>query len=438
MKRLYYLLLMVPLLLLSGCTNMEDEIFDESSAQRVNNLVDAAFKSLTASNEGWYFEYYPEVEEANNRGGYWFWCKFNSDYTVEAATEFNITNYPLGSICKSEFDITKSRGAIITFDIFNEILHYWAIPSGSRPNGYAGDHEFTIIEVKDDYIKVRGIKTNKYMHFYKKSDGKTVADAMLEISTGANTITAAPEFTAVVTGTNSATATRSNRFFTLTFKYNSGSEEVTEAIKLPFIPNRDGSGIKLYEPVKVMGKEITGFIFDATNKTLTSNDGSVILTQKFPPINETFVSTISATTWAFRANTTDMCSTLLTAYTAAEASILAIEGENITYANLGKSRHSSHTYPGISFICQATSAYGAGYRMNFTAIASTTDEVGISYVTTMGDGSYSTYQSAFLNPFVMPVSNKSPYLMTTDDENNPSWIKFVSKADPTFFFTVYL
>lgn len=448
MKKLYCILLAVPFLLLAGCSLEDDRVFDKSSAQRVNELVALSFDTLTAAEEGWYFEYYPESQENRNRGGYWFWCKFNDDYTVNAATEFDVNGYDLGEICDSEFDIIKGRGAVLTFNIYNEVLHYWAEPSTALPSGYGGDHEFSICEVTADYIKVKGIKTEKYMHLYKKQPGKTVTEAMTDFQTTGNAATA-PAFSATVAGAKTASVTRSNRVFTLTYTYDTGKLDenadpvfATETVKMPFVPNMEATGIKLYQPVTVMGKEIKGFVYDAPNLQFISDDenGIVVLKKEFPPINSTFISYITDARLEFKATADDMCATLLTAYNAANAYLLSAEGESIYGATIGKGLHSSYTQPSIGFACLptgSTSYYVAGYQMSFTAVSGSSDEIEIKYLNTIGDGSYGTYQSAFLNPFVMPVSNKSPYVMTTDDISDPSWIKFTSKADATFFFTAY-
>lgn len=73
-KVLTYLVLMLPALLFQSCLKDQDDVFDESSAARMENYLNEAQRVLMSSEEGWALDYYPETNRVY--GGFTYTLKF--------------------------------------------------------------------------------------------------------------------------------------------------------------------------------------------------------------------------------------------------------------------------------------------------------------------------------------------------------------------------
>lgn len=435
-KILYTLLLATPLSVLSGCNKIDDETFDRSSSERVQAMIDSAFETLTSSDEGWYFNYYQGWTADAELGGFWFLCKFNDDYTVEAASEIGIPGYPAGKVAKSDFGLIRGRGAVLTFNTYNSILHFLAEPSVSMPDGYEGDYEFTIVSVTEDVVTVKGIKSGKTMSLYRKKDGKTVEKAMTDLAAASENIYFAPSFNAGIDGASSSgMVSRTGRKLSLT--YTAGEETAT--VDMIGSTSLDGKTIILYEPVVVNGKTITGFTLDGKNR-LVSDDaaGSLVLT--LPTIPQM----LSSSSLRLPNDETNMGSELLSSVSTAAAINTLMYGETFLDMAIGRGINSGGTAytgtPALIFRSDAgTNIWAVHYSLDFTPVAGTTDQVAVKYTGPVLNASYYTW----FETVVKLIDAKSPYKLTSDnpdypnDPTSPTVIKFVSKADPSFFFTAY-
>lgn len=64
MKNIFKLLcLMISVLLYTGCTSEEEDIFSESSAKRIEATLQADKELLCAPKNGWIMEYYPAATQ---------------------------------------------------------------------------------------------------------------------------------------------------------------------------------------------------------------------------------------------------------------------------------------------------------------------------------------------------------------------------------------
>jgi len=361
MKRLIYILLAtaLPMAVLSGCQKIDDPVFDQSSSARVQALIDSTFETLTASPEGWYLADRTGYGNDNSGyGGYWFWMKFNDDYTVEVAAEMDLTDakligaglapkYPAGSTVKSDFDIIRGRGAVLTFNINNPIFHFIADPDIIPPDGLQQDYEFTIVSVAPDLVTVKGIKTGKTMYFYKKTDSTLLVDAFAPLKTLSNALATPPAWVVSIAGviseeqveewvadapnliyeeeyakavpsvaittpiTDGGTLVIPTRVISLTYSVDKGMVEAnvavdgvmqkvqvhsfeTTTVEIPFIAARSGTEISFFEPVSVAGKEINAmayaldYVDEAGNNvislTSTDADKTMKITALFPPV----------------------------------------------------------------------------------------------------------------------------------------------------------
>ncbi|MDR1671519.1 MAG: DUF4302 domain-containing protein [Alistipes sp.] len=443
---------------LTSCLKFQEDAFDKPSSERVQELLDSTYATLTSSAEGWYFANFPGWDVTHTIGGYWFWCKFNADYTVEAMNEL-LYKFPAGynpaqdpdklvvpnfTESVSPFSIIKGRGVVISFDIYNEVLDIFSHPgSGTQTQGMQGDLEFQVVSVAPDKVTVKGIRTGKIFYFIRKSDGKEPSVVLNEAVKFSGEYVA-PAWVAQVKGASTASATMSQRTFTISYLEDGAKEGATPTELLcPFTVSLTGKSIELFEPIEVLGNTITGFTYayEDGDGVFTSNDANqtVKIAQMFPPLNKLFMDAIPTTSFNFIRESGKMSADLLAAFNTAGNTLSSNEGEDIYRASIGLGIHSSYRVPSISFACLPrgeTRYYVATYQVVFSAVEDTDDEVMMVYDKPVGDGSYSGYLSIFLNPLVMPICNNAPYVITPDDPMNPVELKFTSKANPSFFFTI--
>ena len=76
MKRISYILLsFAALLLTASCTNEVDDLFEKSSAQRIQEAITTDQQILESASNGWVAHYYADTRY----GGYNLYLKFKDD-----------------------------------------------------------------------------------------------------------------------------------------------------------------------------------------------------------------------------------------------------------------------------------------------------------------------------------------------------------------------
>ena len=317
MKKIFNILLIlaIPIAVLSGCVKFDDKAFEKSSSERVQALMDGAFETLTSWDEGWYLEYFPGWTASAKTGGYWVWCKFNTDYTVEVMSEavnkypddYDPNKDPEGLVmpeftrAESSFGIIRGRGALISFNLYNEVIAHWITPNSGAPNALQGDSEFQIAEVTDDMVTVKGVRTGTTMRFHKKTGGGDVTSELAGFIRAGKKYRKGRQFETTVNGAfvdtekgyPAPTARLSSRAITVNYceiikvkkmddkggvvKDKNGeivmeNDTIQNSVRLPFIPKLKEVGIDLSSPVDVIGNKISGFSFDEATGTFVSDD----------------------------------------------------------------------------------------------------------------------------------------------------------------------
>ena len=85
MKKIYYLLLLALPLVLQSCFKDDDDIFDKSASQRMEERLVHDQQVLMGATNGWIMEYFPEKKQSY--GGYTMFVKFGDNNAVTVASE---------------------------------------------------------------------------------------------------------------------------------------------------------------------------------------------------------------------------------------------------------------------------------------------------------------------------------------------------------------
>ena len=384
----------------------------------MSSTLEAYKSTLVASEYGWALEYYPD--ENQSYGGYVYAIKFTDDKATVAV------DFVGSSLTKTSlYKFVGDDGPVLTFDTYNILLHFFANPSGEMPYGYKGDYEFILMGQKDDVITLKGKKSGNKMTLTKLKEPFNVF--IDKVGSSGAVIDGVPKL-AFTVGSGAIAATKSDR--NLTFSYVEGNEGKT--VSVGFIPTI--TGIKLYKPITIMGETFQEFNFNSDLMGLTCTTNSkVVLTFIYPPINESMSET--AALWKFTVDGSNMCSDLASLLATAKSTIVTKYGPTMTMTSFGIGANpiypSSDQTNKFAFVTIIGGYYGIlGYEM--APVEGTTDQVSIA-PTYLGLN-WSAFKA--LNPFVLKISSGSPYKLETDDVNNPSYVKFVSVADPNIWFRV--
>ena len=251
MKRIIFLLALIPLIGMVSCTFEEDTVFDESSAVRIANAIQETKDLLKSAENGWVMEYFPE--EKHEAGGYLIYMNFhNAKDTVimacEMATQYtNGTTVPAYTQNKSLWKVTGEQSLLLSFDTYNPALHFWC-DYGRKSGAFSrySDFEFIVMKREADRIELKGRKWNARMVMHKMSgDG-------IEYLRTSNALSSKINFNsfnmilneADTIGRAEVSIATNRRLFT--FTYSGLGKPAAEAAKKSFVYNTEG--IRLYSP----------------------------------------------------------------------------------------------------------------------------------------------------------------------------------------------
>ena len=164
-------------LALTGCVKSEeDDLFDKSAAERLNEASQIYSQRLMASPNGWAMQLYPTTKDEYPYGsGYLLLMVFNKDYSVKVAMN-NAFSYNEYAEDVSPWEVITDDGPVLSFNGYNNCLHEFSNPedifwTGDRDNtndesgeGCGGDYEFIIVDAPEDasYMMLKGKKRGTY------------------------------------------------------------------------------------------------------------------------------------------------------------------------------------------------------------------------------------------------------------------------------------
>ena len=409
MKRIYYLLFLITVVLFTACTNEEEDLFSESSAQRADAAIEANLKTLTSATNGWLMQYFPASTQ--EYGGYNILLSFGTNGEVSVASEIAAPDTTISSL----YSINQSAGIVLSFDSYNNIFHAFSDPSapilGDVGDGMEGDYDFLMLETTSEKIVLKG----------KKSGATAILTPMQEdwaeyIATiqNADTEMAFPGYQLEMDGKVISVST-SNRTFTF-------SQDDQEDVIASFIVTP--TGFLFYEPVTINGKEINGFTFDKENERFKEmNNPDILLVAVVPPLNELFVTG----NWFIAYSGLGDFGKLY--FDEVKAALDGI-GEVLQVAFIGSAYYDSF---GFNF---TSSGYSGLLGLNYELI----DEDKVTLVFNFsgeGDGVWYHNNANFayaLFPFGYRTART--FTLTTDDVKSPSYITLTEDGNPDNVITL--
>lgn len=209
-----------------GCVREEDDIFDKSAVERLDEIGATYSERLTAQGGTWVVELYPtngfgfnklEMQEGGyevsmptsqyDGVGYLLGLQFNNDGTVRVGMNNALTNLvdyqvnhytfsggeTFNSLTQykemiSNWDINTDLGPVLSFSSYNDLLTIFSTPdeikvnlkgqdkysyTGNTGTGLGGDYEFVVIELGKDTptAMLKGKKRGTYNRLTRLPEG---------------------------------------------------------------------------------------------------------------------------------------------------------------------------------------------------------------------------------------------------------------------------
>ena len=172
MKRIFSIILCGAVVAgFSSCKNEVDDIFEESSALRLNHAVATYGELLTSAENGWVMEYFANEEEQ----GYPMLVKFSADGSVTIGAKNTYSNNNVYSTETSLYEVIADNGPVLSFNTYNTLFHVFSTPEDlpetededEQGLGHEGDYEFVIYEGDADHFVMKGKKHGLGINMYK-------------------------------------------------------------------------------------------------------------------------------------------------------------------------------------------------------------------------------------------------------------------------------
>ena len=159
-KVLLYIMVALGMVSMQSCLHDDKELFEESAAERLEHATQETKQILESSTSGWALQYY--LGEEYSGGGMTYLLKFKDG---KADATIDLLGDP-SNISHSSYDVIKDQGPVLTFNTYNEWMHYFANPNTDGTTS-GGDFEFVVMRVSNDTIDLKGRTTGNKMRLVR-------------------------------------------------------------------------------------------------------------------------------------------------------------------------------------------------------------------------------------------------------------------------------
>lgn len=435
----------------AGCAGEEEDLFDKSAAERLNETGKIYSTRLQSAEAGWVMEYYPTNTEETYKGrGYLIMADFDKDESVTLAMNNIMTDYEYMEE-KSLWEIIADNGPVLTFNTYNEVLHCFSNPEYYESGkGFEGDYEFVMIDVPEDgqFIMLKGKKRGTYVRLTRLPAGTNFEEYLNDVNAffkkifpenavNENVLTIGDERYAINSGSTGIMG-----------MYPFEGDAITETTQHPFlITKRDGDYYLRFRDAfehEEMNGTLQELRYDSLEEEFVCVDNDQFRISGYEPGRFYGESVAEGRTWSMlkSANMSDK----FKAY---------IDEIDANFASTKDSRNRPYTFVGISFGKDARSIEGVRDTVNCCNIIYKTPgssrNVQACYVFDMkNDDESVTYQ--YLKPRdtssenvqnsfksiqeLMSLLSRKFIVSAFDSKFNLTRVKLTSADDPDIWFVV--
>ncbi|WP_101689538.1 DUF4302 domain-containing protein [Dysgonomonas massiliensis] len=413
MKYIYTLLLTIPLLFTS-CLKDQDDVFDKSSPERMQEALDNAMEILTNAENGWRMDMFPS--KTRDYGGYTLFLDFNKE-VVKAASELSDPSYTE----ESEWELKASSGPVLSFSDNNSLIHFFSGPNkgvGAYDTGLGGDYDFIILEATKDRIKLKGTKTGNINYLTPIGADENWTELMTKYQDAVYKMQW--EMLEYQVNDKQYSANVSYNTFIITYAGEDG--KIIQEV-LPYIFTLDG--IRFYEPFNIDGVEVSEMIYKDEGELKYFEDvngsGARFVVQILPLMQQFLQSS-----WYFSYSNMGDLGKLYwqNAYTI----LYGQRGFELYYAYLGIRNGR------FGFHANASNYSGSLY---YDTEVISEDEVKLKFVWDGDANGIAFYNSYGFNYYIAGLgSSEKNYTIAADNPDKPQYITITDKSNPNNSYTL--
>jgi len=272
------LLVSVIMSVFGACTPEVDNVFEDSSANRMTKALQVDKEILQSATNGWLMKYYPASDQ--RYGGYNMLVKFGTDGKATVACD----NFDASKTSISNYSLVQSAGPVLSFNEYNEIMHYFSDPVnpdgiGITSEGMLGDLEFTLREVSNQKIVMYGKKTNSRIEMTPLSSDINWTNYLKSIQTAEYNMVG---MYSCVAGNITAKVKMSYRSMTMNYIDDKGNN-ISKNIPYLVTP----TGYELYDTLSIGNVKVKALTYNAGNHEFVSDGtGEAKLYGIITPLNQ--------------------------------------------------------------------------------------------------------------------------------------------------------
>jgi len=423
MKKIYNILFaLLSIVALASCSNDVDEVFGKSSAERANEAM-AEYKNVLCSAEnGWLMKYYPK--ENTPYGGFSILTKFDSNGNVTAMSD------ALGSQEKasSHYKLEQSSGIILSFDEYNDVIHYFSDPvnpdgNGDNGKGMEGDLEFRVLSASADSVVMLGKKHNAKIvmtPLAANENWNSIIDGLAKLGEEM----AYPVYNCEVGGAKYTATLSYQTYRSLTFKRTDAEEN---DISVPYIVT--DKGMEFYKPITLNGKRISGFNYVGGDVHEFDATGSAVkMYGVIPPMTTLFLNN----RWFFSYDKMGSYSKVYwrAGHKQFQKNQYGLEETYITLGTGLTSNYSSHY--GLAAVC-------SGYAGCLDITPTVVDDNHLKLTFDLaGDSNGTVFYNLGFNYYVFALTGEEGITYSIELQEGsvkfPSVVKLTDESDPTNYY----
>lgn len=238
---------------LASCSNQEKDLFEESSANRLQNALAEYNELLIAAPNGWVMEYFSGIEEA----GVTYIMKFDETGAVTIAAN----NKWMGGKYRAErsaYKFIADNGPVLSLSSFNTVFHVMADPidvPGTSDNelgyGHKGDYEFIVMSASADRVVLKGKKFGQRIYMTALAADKDWEEYLADLDKFSSSMFSSRFDQLTLSADGEVFGYVSNMANGVMNIVRKGDDALTETESAKFIIN--GTGIRFASPYKVRG-----------------------------------------------------------------------------------------------------------------------------------------------------------------------------------------
>lgn len=429
---------MAALFAVTACSPETEDIFPESSSERIDRYTREVKEILQSAPNGWHAEYYAST----SYGGYNVFMSFEDEYVTIASENLGAKHYggvdengQLNTV-RSHYKLEQSMGAILSMESNNSIFHYFAEPKnpdgyGDSGDGMGGDFEFRVVSACPDSIILRGKKHQSKVRMFPVKQNETWQNIYDNV-TNMETAMASRSYNIMKDGQPlGISVVASSRC--LVFSYDD-EEGIAQRVALPYIVTEEG--YKFYNTYEVKGEYFSGFTYDADGYHKEINNPNLVLeTQTLTPYEH-----ITSSTWFIKYDDLGAFAQPFwdTFKTALEKAGSNQSKATLYWAIIGKynGKTGFHMNAGgdqatIGFTMTDVSEDGSGSRITIKYNSKDCNKAGTNF--------YDKFKlKEALKPFIGNTKTSSrTFTVTTDNARRPTYLLFTDENEPTNIIKLY-